>query len=406
MPSVFGWVDFSEKDREKMKAVIDNVSKDPVDELGIGLLRDAFADYFFPGTSTVQTRARYMLFVPWIYLGLEEKEIPCAQVAKKAREEEIRLIYCLLKSGEDEGVIGKRSKESLVRLPSNIYWNGLFQWGIRLFPGTQEEYHRSLDRFYSRKKQHKALREQDSEEHICLYNWHPWLESKVPKYFPERVKFDLTKEEAKFLKERILQNQSGSLLAWLVNEPEHFDCEYIWEHPIVSSLPSELSSEIKQAHNFSDCIFGAVLLYNLMLAQELKNKELINIYQDEFHQWSDKLVKRWKELENWHNNMDSFWSCSAFKKARITFLTKKFVTDWLDLVLSASAPEKLASNQSARLLIKEREARLKRRRARLNNPRNLELWNGSSGLKPLDYRWRNAAWMLKDILSALGKKGE
>ena len=34
-----------------------------VDEIGIGLIRDAFANYFFPGTSTVQTRAKYFLIV-------------------------------------------------------------------------------------------------------------------------------------------------------------------------------------------------------------------------------------------------------------------------------------------------------------------------------------------------------
>ncbi|MEX2417466.1 MAG: DUF6361 family protein [Actinomycetota bacterium] len=28
-----------------------------VDEIGVGVIRDAFADMFFPGTSTIQTRA-------------------------------------------------------------------------------------------------------------------------------------------------------------------------------------------------------------------------------------------------------------------------------------------------------------------------------------------------------------
>ena len=32
--------------------------RDIRDELGFGTIRDAFADYFFPGTSTIQTPAR------------------------------------------------------------------------------------------------------------------------------------------------------------------------------------------------------------------------------------------------------------------------------------------------------------------------------------------------------------
>ena len=37
-----------------------------VDELGTGIVRDAFANYFFPGTSTIQTRAKYFLIVPYL----------------------------------------------------------------------------------------------------------------------------------------------------------------------------------------------------------------------------------------------------------------------------------------------------------------------------------------------------
>lgn len=37
-----------------------------VDELGIGIIRDAFANYFFPGTSTIQNRAKYFLIVPYV----------------------------------------------------------------------------------------------------------------------------------------------------------------------------------------------------------------------------------------------------------------------------------------------------------------------------------------------------
>ena len=44
---------------------------DTRDELGIGSVRDAFADTLFPGTSTITTRARYFLLVPWTYQRLE-----------------------------------------------------------------------------------------------------------------------------------------------------------------------------------------------------------------------------------------------------------------------------------------------------------------------------------------------
>ena len=62
-----GWVDFSKADREKVLDVMNLLQEQgAVDEIGIGLIRDAFANYFFPGTSTVQTRAKYFFIVSYI----------------------------------------------------------------------------------------------------------------------------------------------------------------------------------------------------------------------------------------------------------------------------------------------------------------------------------------------------
>ena len=62
-----GWIDFSKEDRQKALDVINLLSEQgAVDELGIGIIRDAFANYFFPGTSTIQTRAKYFLIVPYM----------------------------------------------------------------------------------------------------------------------------------------------------------------------------------------------------------------------------------------------------------------------------------------------------------------------------------------------------
>ena len=62
-----GWVDFSEEERGRALDVL-NLFKEQgtLDELGTGAVRDAFANYFFPGTSTIQTRAKYFLLVPYI----------------------------------------------------------------------------------------------------------------------------------------------------------------------------------------------------------------------------------------------------------------------------------------------------------------------------------------------------
>jgi len=75
------------------------------DELGLGGVRDAFADLLFPGTTTIQTVAKYFLFVPWMYLELERKKISSAKIQRRARDFEIALAKQL---GDADGVIGKR----------------------------------------------------------------------------------------------------------------------------------------------------------------------------------------------------------------------------------------------------------------------------------------------------------
>ena len=60
MTAILAWLDYSERDRKRALDVV-GLLREPstVDELGLGPVRDAFADLLFPGASTIQTRARY-----------------------------------------------------------------------------------------------------------------------------------------------------------------------------------------------------------------------------------------------------------------------------------------------------------------------------------------------------------
>ena len=74
MTSMFSWLDFSEKDRRRALDAISLLNgPDTRDELGVGTIRDALADTLFPGTTTIQTRARYFLLIPWLYQMLEKR---------------------------------------------------------------------------------------------------------------------------------------------------------------------------------------------------------------------------------------------------------------------------------------------------------------------------------------------
>ena len=131
-----GWIDFSREDRKKVLDVI-NLLQEPgaVDEIGIGLIRDAFANLFFPGTSTVQTIAKYFLVVPYILKEATEGRFGndlshiLHRIDQAEKECGIRLMQ---NCPGEEGIIGRRVLPNgwVARKPSDIYWNGIRTYGI------------------------------------------------------------------------------------------------------------------------------------------------------------------------------------------------------------------------------------------------------------------------------------
>lgn len=401
MSSSFTWLDYSEADRRKMLDVINAFrEKETRDELGLGSARDAFADQLFPGTSTIQTRARYFFFVPWIYAQLERERVRSNEVARHARRDEIRLIEALIKggeAGEGSGVIGARARTQLQRLPSSVYWLGLSSLGIRIFGGSLDQYHRSLDRFYEMARQRRSMRghEEDLLDEPLGANWHPSLPAAPPDLL-ERATFTLTAEEADYLSDRIRARQPGSLLRFLLDaESSAPDVAFPWEHPDLSQFPALLGEQLTHARRFSEVMHGAPILYNLMLAELTGRKDLIEHYRAWIQDWAKRLMPQRMELEDW--DLNRFWGIVCARGARVTPQSRHFVETWIGEVRRLETLAATADHSGLRELVRRREVALKRRLSRLENPRARELWNGQSGLGQLSYRWAPARRLLSDI---------
>jgi hypothetical protein len=407
MTSTFTWLDYSERERRQMLDVISQFrEQDTRDELGLGSVRDAFADLFFPGTSTIQTRARYFLFVPWIYRNLENKWVAADKVAQRARNDEIKLIYALLESDDQAGVIGKDAKEKLQRLPSNVYWQGLGVWGVRTFPGSQAQYHRRLDTFYALAQRPQLNDDGEPLSGGLRANWHFELPP-APDDFPAKATFQLTRPEAEYLQERILTQVPRTLLAWLVDRGRQTEpVEFPWKHPQFADFPDRIREQLDQARNFSEAIFGASLLYNLLLSKLAQKEELMEDYRAGLADWAQTITDRQAELTRWASDLTKFWDLIAPTRIRVTLPTKRFIEQWLTIALQPGSATRVADQSEARALIREREKQLKRALARLDNPRALELWNGAAGAYRLDYRWGVSQALLNDILTGLKTGGD
>ena len=126
-----GWIDFSKTERNKVLNVLDMLTESgTLDELGIAPIRDGFSNLFFPGTSTIQTRAKYFFIVPYALKELERSgEVNPNKILRQldAIERECGLTL-LEQNAEEYGIIGKRSLQNgkwVKRTPADIYWAGL-----------------------------------------------------------------------------------------------------------------------------------------------------------------------------------------------------------------------------------------------------------------------------------------
>ena len=127
-----GWIDFSKQDKSNALNVIQSLNEPGVlDELGFGIIRNAFANDFFPGTSTLHTRSKYLYLTANILYEFQKKCVDgkysaignAASFIKKIKEdidyEEKAVKNVLLKKGDLEGVIGSSSIMVYSFEPSN-----------------------------------------------------------------------------------------------------------------------------------------------------------------------------------------------------------------------------------------------------------------------------------------------
>jgi len=400
--STFTWLDYSEHERRRMLDVIHAFDeKGTRDELGIGTIRDGLADLLFPGTGTVQTRAKYFLLIPWVYLDLEAKGIPSRAIADKARGREIELIAALEKGGETNGgIIGIEAKANLQRLPSNIYWQGLGVWGIRRFPGSQDQYHRALDGWYESKRDRQPTdRGENYDDGSVRLNWHPAI-PELPDGWRWNTTFSLTKEEARFLRDCILHRIASSLLANLVVLDRQLgDAEFCWASERHRDFPPTNRQQVAHAQNFSESVHGAALMYNLLLAEKAGKSDLEAGYREDIQTWSQLVLNSGQRLASWDTG--AFWALLRERGVRVPPRTFNFVCEWIRRVLGARDPAKLADDKQVRQLIRNREIELKKGLARLESARALELWNGAAGTGRLDFRWQVARQIVNDVLEGL-----
>jgi len=392
--STFGWLDTDNEQRRKMLEVVDLFKEEgTVDELGIGSIRDALADALFPGTSVLQTRLRYVLFIPWLMQQASHGNRSSTEMSARFRASEYELIYALGNGDEKLGVIGNTARAKLKRMPSSMYWAAMGTWNIRNSDLSPEAYFRRQYEYRRLATRTARADDPESRELLPINDLDPHLPTAPPGLLG-KVDFNLGTKEEQYLSDVIAASTPGSMLAWLIRDQPGNSPDYVWQLDNLREAPEQLQDLIDHARRFHTAIYGAAVLYNLLLARKSDRDELVAEYEAALPLWRDELQAT-GVLDDW--SRAGWWATIRDHNPRLRQTTKNFVNSWLGLVESDSD---LAADPTAIKLINMRERQIKGGRARLANQAALDRWSGRSGLSRLDYRWSVAHRHLKDLYDA------
>jgi len=374
MPSSLTWIDHDSAARERTQRILALFhEREARDELGLGSVFGSLSDQLFPGTSTIQTRLRYMFFVPWLYRSLDEKD--GERTERAAKEGEQKLISALLESGEKAGVLGQRAREGLKRYPSDVYWAGLGTWGIRSSGASREDLH------------------SEAADGSAASAWDHALPP-APPTFPEGASFTLTVDEASYVRDKLSRLHAKSLLTHLAfHRFDIEDAETPWDLPAAALRPN--ADLVAEARRFAVVMQGAAFLYNLMLAKKAESEEYQERYRNALAQWHTAATE---QCAGW--DLDEFWPKVLDHGHSITHPTRELVASWVEIARQGSLDAVTA--EPAQRLIMQREMRLKGAQSRFRSLKALQRWGGAAGVSLNTYRWRTAKQFLVDLHGAEG----
>ncbi|MEP3784767.1 MAG: DUF6361 family protein [Paracoccaceae bacterium] len=370
MNSYISWVDFDPEARQYARELL-KLAKfpDARDELGLATLRDGISDVLFPATSTIHTRLRYMFFIPWL-VQIADQE------TKGVRDHftilEYNLIRALNKGHTGDGIIGGTTGDSLKRLPSSVYWAALGNLGIRTLSGTL-----------------KALLSDNAGE-LRKNLWYGKFPER-PKGLLKKANFKLEQPEKDYFLGRLETCAKDSLFHEILSTPDlvaqlQTDVDIApWDLVGVSPQNADL---LEQARIFSDLMYGAAVLYNLLLmrkAAQDENSYMVKNGKTDLKELEQQLAD-WQSLERPDLKDWDVYALARLQNRNVKSATLTFISDWQKCVLTTGD---LANSADAQEFITKREFALKghQKKARLSHQDALRRWSGLAGMNRMTFRW-------------------
>jgi len=373
------------------------------DEIGFLIVHQRYADRFFPGTSVLHTRLRYVLFVPWLYRDEHLKPTRGQRTQDSMKRREYLLTGRL--RNEPLGVIGVRNyPEPVEQRPSQVYWGALQRWGIvREQDGTGLLSRYQVERIISG----KAGGPLKDDEGIPLgaSSW-PFVCPEPPDdWYREgegTLSFNLTRAERKFLAKRLRSLTSPknpgarSIFSLLVGH-DVSPSRTAWSPQIRELAETERPALERAGQAAALAAIGRAVYAAQVetLCDELDGAKRSDTQRAAL----TDILKQWKtqaDRLDWNAFLDDMHDRNEFSP--VVSVALRDTLSWMRA--GHTDPMRLeAVYRDAEVHRKGRRARLSRtqfgvdQRAEWDNDRH------PSG-EPLHYRWDRVQMLLKDLIGA------
>lgn len=416
MVSQIGWIDFSPRHRDRVRRFMDLMGMGGVvDELGVGVIRDAMSNKVFPGFSTLYTRAKYFFITPYILKELENEKKPNIRKAEEAINNIIIGFYNAHPERNAESYFGKVKRSGILkRQPSEIYWNGITLLHLINTESTLEQIlhnrHSIIEELLSNNRGDDITNEQGEYKNTGVdgVSYTPdWRQ-----YIKENG-LTLSRIEAEILRDRLLRYTPDSLPAALVSS------ELLWKKYLSASNDydskdslcnqmlyfiktgleyinnSILRKNLIMAHDLSLFLYGIHIAYNLRLRTKT------NASEDCIIKLRD-LGRMWRSsLKNQMLNYEDFDIRKCMVEANVKPPTEKFLIEVQKLKGSWDEIEErlcnLVDNQE-RWNKKAKSRFLKIDKEQIIDETKDEQW---VGLSLINYRYASTLSVMKDLYAGL-----
>ncbi len=391
-----GYIHNNKDEQAKVMGVLRMISiPGAVDELGIGRIRDFFADRMFPGISTLQQRLKYFSLMPQLYKRVAESSKvyeSTSEVKADIIKLERKMTEVLCKCDPDEnGITGREmyNKPSFVKYdPVYIYNSGLQTFGILQKTDLYTAILKYSNALYNAPKQHKSNDEavaDDAAEKLGLFQFCN---------FPTGIDYDFTKEchmaltpaDKEFIRWHILSSPAckGSLLHYIVDNEA-----YVIPNDFASltNLPASLARIQDCACRFANFIYMVHVRYNLIYSG-YADKEVEQRFKDLLSEYRQQLRDRnCKSIDDIND---------VFDEVSLSAVNSKYYNACLDFCRNvATCFDEGGNMQRLDKLIVDREKEVKKSRCKIGKAKYDS--RNKVHYHKLDYRWNTVKRFIEEL---------